>query len=94
MLNMGPGMAGRVVPGIALPATHPASPPRVHLPPPHAHRRTRTCRAREYNSAVGLRSVDQLSLSAQISGFRGMTEVYNLIKAGIPNDHKYIPGTD
>ena len=46
------------------------------------------------NSAVGLRSVEQLSLSAQISGSKGITEVYNLATAGIPDDHKCIPGFD
>ena len=30
------------------------------------------------NSAVGLRSVGQLSLEAHFSGFLGITEVYNL----------------
>ena len=44
--------------------------------------------------AVGLISVGQLSLSAQIWGFRGMTEVYNLVIAGNPNDHLSILGTD
>ena len=40
---------------------------------------------------VGLRSVDQLCLYAQISGFQGITEVYNLGYAGNPDDHKCIP---
>ena len=39
------------------------------------------------NSAVGLRSVDQLSLSARFSRFGTMTEVYNLSAAGNANDH-------
>ena len=43
--------------------------------------------------AVGLKSVDQLSLGARFSGLRGITEVYNVIKAGNPNDQKYIPST-
>ena len=46
------------------------------------------------NIAVGLKSVDQLTLDVHFSGFLGMTEVYNLRNAGDPNDHKYIPGTD
>ena len=37
--------------------------------------------------AVGLKSVAQLSLSAQISGSEGMTEVYNVAVAGNPDDH-------
>ena len=43
--------------------------------------------SREHKVAVGLISVDQLSLYAQISGFQGMTEGYNLVTAGNPNDH-------
>ena len=39
------------------------------------------------NMVVGLKSVAQLLLSAQISGFLGMTEVYNVTVAGNPNDH-------
>ena len=46
------------------------------------------------NMVVGLISVAQLSLSAQISGFEGMTEVYNLANVGNPNDHKLIPGKE
>ena len=45
------------------------------------------------NIAVGLKSVDQLSLDLQISGFRGITEVYNLAVVRDPNDHNVIPGT-
>ena len=43
---------------------------------------------------VGLRSVDQLSLVDQISGFPGMTEVYNLSKVGRINNHSFIVGTE
>ena len=43
---------------------------------------------------VGLESVDQLTLDAQISDIKGMTEVYNLRIAGNPNDHNLIPGTE
>ena len=43
---------------------------------------------------VGLKSVQQLTLSVQISGFPGMTEVYNLRNIDNPNDHNDIPGTD
>ena len=44
--------------------------------------------------AVGLRSVGQLTLSARISGFQGITEGYNLPNTGNPNDHKSIPGNE
>ena len=43
---------------------------------------------------VGLKSVEQLLLSTQISGFQGMTEGYNVPGIDNPNDHKYIPRTD
>ena len=39
------------------------------------------------NMVVGLNLVGQLTLDAQISDITGMTEVYNLAVAGIPNDH-------
>ena len=48
----------------------------------------------EVNSAVGLKSVRQLSLYDQISGFQGMTESYNLRIIDNPNDHKYILGNE
>ena len=43
--------------------------------------------------AVGLKSVDQLSLSVLFSGFRGITEGYNLLRIGRITNHLYIPGT-
>ena len=43
--------------------------------------------------AVGLKSVAQLTLCLQISGFQGITEVYNLALAGKTNNHLFIPGT-
>ena len=43
---------------------------------------------------VGLISVAQLSLFVHFSGFWGITEGYNLVKAGNPNDHFVIPGTE
>ena len=46
------------------------------------------------NKAVGLISVAQLTLDAQISGFQGITEVYNLPEIDNPNDHNVIPGTN
>ena len=96
MSNMGPGRAGWVVPGIALPATQPVPIPRVHPSP-----------ARRYpvlmlavtagtgpwlNSAVGLISVAQLSLYTRISGFQGMTDLYNLVRIGRINNHYAIRG--
>ena len=42
--------------------------------------------------AVGLRSVGQLSLGTHISGFEGMTEVYNLVYVGRIINHFTIPG--
>ena len=42
---------------------------------------------------VGLRSVEQLSLDDHISGSKGMTEVYNLVRIDRISDHKCIPGT-
>ena len=43
---------------------------------------------------VGLRMVDQLTLSAHFSDFEGITEVYNLATAENPNDHKLIAGNE
>ena len=40
----------------------------------------------------GLNTVDQLTLGTQISGFQGITEVYNLAGAGKTNNHLPIPG--
>ena len=50
--------------------------------------------AGQRNSGVGLISVDQLSLDAQISDIRGMTEVYNLSEVGRINNHLYILGNE
>ena len=76
----------------------PPSPPRYPHHPgytlPPGTRRTVMVRSEVTNQrVVGLISVDQLSLSLQISGFQGITEVYNVVKAGNPNDHKFILGT-
>ena len=43
--------------------------------------------------AVGLISVGQLSLYTLFSGFRTMTEVYNLVEIHRINNHLSIPGT-
>ena len=80
--------------GIALPGTHPArtliphpgyTPPATPVPaaPADVH-------VPDLNTAVGLISVDQLSLSGRISGFQGMTEVYNLSDIGRINNHSLI----
>ena len=83
-----------VVPGIALPdTTRPPTTPGTPSPPSTADTVPATADAQR-NIAVGLESVDQLSLVAHFSGFHGITEVYNLVKAGKSNDHKCIPGTD
>ena len=84
--------------GIAPLQAHPA-PTTPGTPPPTRRHPvlTRAVTAGPYprpNSAVGLKSVQQLTLGAQISRFRGITELYNLVKAGNPNDHFSIPGTD
>ena len=98
MMKYGYREGPRVVPGIA-PSRDPPIPYPGYTPPrPHRHtsllHRVLTAASARLNIAVGLRSVDQLSLSTQISGFRGMTEVYNLAKAGNPNDHYVIAGND
>ena len=69
-------------------------PPRVHPYPPMPLVYISVHGSAEQLMAVGLRSVDQLTLSAKISGFRGMTEVYNLVKLGRTNNHSFIPGNE
>ena len=87
--------------GIALPTTHPyPHHPGYTSPPGYTSAgwtgMTGWCsgHAGQRNMVVGLRSVAQLSLDARFSGFRGMTEVYNLCTAGNPNDHYCIPGNE
>ena len=46
------------------------------------------------NMVVGLISVHQLSLDAHFSDIEDMTEVYNLLTAGNPDDHYVIPGNE
>ena len=46
------------------------------------------------NSAVGLISVAQLTLGAQISGFHSITEVYNLVRIRRITNHSFIPGKE
>ena len=93
MVKSGSWMAGWVVPGIALQA-HPAIPhPGYTLPTrPGWTTRLHPCWTR-LKDAVGLISVDQLSLSVQFSGLQGFTEGYNLIRIGRINNHIVIPGT-
>ena len=72
--------------------------PRPHHPgytsPPSTARVHPGARVGGSNSAVGLKSVDQLSLVGHFSDIRGITEVYNLVILGNPNDHNLILGTE
>ena len=85
----GPGLGT----GIALPGTHPHPPPRVHPPAPTATTQVFTGTYRGLKLVVGLISVEQLTLSARISGFQGITEVYNLVRIHRISNHSFIPGT-
>ena len=91
---MGPG-EGLVGARYSPSPTLPLPPPRVH---PSHHRpqlpATRAGHVPGVNMVVGLRSVGQLSLGAQISGSRGMTEGYNLVEIGRINNHFPISGKD
>ena len=91
---MGPG--GCLVGTRYSPPTQPPQPhyPGYTLPLPRHHGEQLPGPVWRLNSAVGLISVEQLSLSTQFSGFRGMTEVYNVAEAGNPDDHLYIVGFD
>ena len=79
--------------GIAPSRTHPHPLPRVHLPPTPGMVMVLHAVYGQRDMVVGLKSVAQLTLYVQISGFRGITEVYNLALTGNPDDHKCIPGT-
>ena len=79
----------RYPPSTPLPRVHP-SPTERALPAWSG----RTGGAGQTNTCRGLISVDQLSLRLDFSGFQGITEVYNLVVAGNPNDHLYIPGKE
>ena len=89
---MGPGGYLRVGTGIAPLRTHPV--PHPGYTPPHATRQqcTREQLVHGRNMVVGLISVEQLSLDGQISGFRGITEVYNLVGIRKLINHFRIPG--
>ena len=92
ILNMGPGD------GLGStrysPPRHPSHPiPRVHPSPAlPAVYRVPHLPYTEVKEAVGLISVAQLSLSVPFSGFRTITEVYNLLEIGRINNHLFIPG--
>ena len=87
--GLGTGIASRV------PTQLPAIPYPGYTPPTaRQHDRYRRVQYREVNSAVGLRSVDQLTLYAQISDIEGMTEVYNVMRIGRINNHFVIPQKD
>ena len=92
---MGPGTGGWVYRYSPLPThphphhpgyTPPGTIPKVYMLPAAA------VVYRGLNIAVGLKSVAQLTLRTHISGFQGMTEVYNLLYVGRINNHFLIPG--
>ena len=87
-----------VVPGIVPLQDHPARTTPGTPPLPARHpvlmRAVTAVPYTRLNSAMGLKSVQQLTLSDQISGFQGLTEVYNLINIGRINNHFTIPGTE
>ena len=75
-------------------------PPGYHYPgytppPPSGHGQPGTLPHGSYsghNMVVGLKSVAQLTLEVLISGFRGITEGYNLATVGRINNHFVILG--
>ena len=75
------------VPTLPLPRVHP---PRMTVTAVHGL----GMQSREANMVVGLISVAQLTLDAQISDISLMTEVYNLSEIGRINNHSSIPGND
>ena len=72
------------------PSHTPGTPP---LAPGMAARWLRELLTAKY-MAVGLISVEQLTLRPEISGSGGMTEVYNLVGIGRIINHLLIPGTE
>ena len=73
-------------------------PPSSHYPgytppPSRQYSVASTVRYSGCKVVVGFRSVDQLTLSAKISGFQGITEGYNLLYVGRIINHLSIPGT-
>ena len=67
-------------------------PPRVHPSLPCTASAVPGAALEQENSAVGLKSVRQLSLSVHISDIEPFTEVYNLVEIGRINNHNDIPG--
>ena len=80
MLNMGPGGSWRVGTGIALPGTHPYPHPGYTPPLPALASRRVAAPRYQTNSAVGLKSVAQLTSRALFGNLLGFTEVYNLVR--------------
>ena len=64
--------------GIAPPGTHPLPHPGYTPPAPTATMQVFKGTSARVEVVVGLRSVDQLTLDARISGLQGITEGYNL----------------
>ena len=97
MAKYGSWRAIWVVPGIVPLPTHPH--PTTPGTPPHCRMvmgGLATLPHGSYggrNIAVGLKSVEQLTLSPVFSGFQGFTEGYNLSKIGRINNHSFIPST-
>ena len=73
------------------PSSHPPGYTTPGTPPSWAYC---SAGAARLNSAVGLISVRQVSLSAQISDIRGMTESYNLVRIDRITNHFVIPGNN
>ena len=84
------------VPGIAPsrypPGTHPATTPGTPTTVPGMATGACSGSAARRNSVVGLISVAQLTLSHEISGSQGMTEVYNLLRIDRIINHSFIVG--
>ena len=80
------GYPGSTPPGPPWSSHHPG----YTSPLPHAASALYCCRtgmSGRVNMAVGLKSVDRLSLDVHISGSRGITEGYNLENIGRINNH-------
>ena len=94
-MGPGTGLVGYRYSTLPVP-TQPPLPTTPGTPPPATrctavHARGQSGRV---NMAVGLISVEQLSLEAQISDISLMTEVYNVAEAGNPDDHNVIAGNE
>ena len=69
------------------PSPTPVYPTRVHLLPTRPALAVADGWSGVLNSAVGLKSVDQLTLHVHFSDIRGITEGYNPVKVGRINNH-------